>query len=210
MSFALPDLPYERDALEPHISARTMDFHYGKHHRTYIDKLNKAIEGSKYDNMPLEEVIQASYESEDTPVFNNAAQAWNHTFFWDCMKAGGGGAPAGDLAERIDKELGGLDGFRTKFKEAATGQFGSGWAWLTASKDGLAIVPTPNAHSPLTSDATPLITLDVWEHAYYLDYQNARDRFVDVFLEHLLNWDFAARNLEAFESGARPAYRASQ
>ena len=210
MSFVLPELPYERDALEPHISARTMDFHYGKHHKAYVDKLNKAIEGSRYDNMQLEEVIKASYENKDTQVFNNAAQAWNHTFFWNCMKAGGGGAPEGGLADRLEKQFGGIDGFRTRFKEAAVGQFGSGWAWLAAGKDGLSIVSTSDANSPITWEATPLLTLDVWEHAYYLDYQNSRDKFVDAFLDHLLNWEFAEQNLAAFEGGTRPASRASR
>lgn len=201
MTFVLTELPYERDALEPHISARTMDFHYGKHHKGYVDKLNSAIEGSQYENMALDEVIRTSWEKKETKVFNNAAQTWNHTFFWDCMKKGGGGAPGGTLSDRIEQQFGGIGEFRRQFKEVATGQFGSGWAWLAASNEGLAIVSTSDANAPLTWNAAPLLTLDVWEHAYYLDYQNSRDKFVDAFLEHLVNWDFAQKNLEAFESG---------
>lgn len=201
MTFVLTELPYERDALEPHVSARTMDFHYGKHHKGYVDKLNAAIKGTKYENMSLEEVIRSSYDNQETGVFNNAAQSWNHTFFWDCMRPGGGGAPGGVLSDRIEQQFGGISEFRRQFKEAATGQFGSGWAWLAAGENGLAIVSTSDANSPLTWNATPLLTLDVWEHAYYLDYQNSRDKFVDAFLENLINWDFARKNLEAFERG---------
>lgn len=199
MTFVLTELPYERDALEPHVSARTMEFHYGKHHKGYVDKLNAAIKGSKYENMSLEEVIRSSYDNQDTSVFNNAAQSWNHTFFWECMRPGGGGAPGGALCDRIEQQFGGISEFRRQFKEAATGQFGSGWAWLAAGENGLTIVSTSDANSPLTWNATPLLTLDVWEHAYYLDYQNSRDKFVDAFLENLINWDFAQKNLDAFE-----------
>ncbi len=201
MTFVLTELPYDRDALEPHISARTMDFHYGKHHKGYVDKLNDAIKGTKYENMSLEDVIRSSYDNQDTGVFNNAAQSWNHTFFWDCMRPGGGGAPGGALSDRIEQQFGGISEFRRQFKEAATGQFGSGWAWLAAGENGLAIVSTSDANSPLTWNAMPLLTLDVWEHAYYLDYQNSRDEFVDAFLENLINWDFAQKNLETFERG---------
>jgi Fe-Mn family superoxide dismutase len=203
MTFKLTELPYDRGALEPHISARTLDFHYGKHHKTYVENLNKAVAGTKYEDMALEEVIQVSFRKKDTPVYNNGAQAWNHTFFWDSMDPASDGGPSGSLADKLDDQFGGIDGFRKQFKKSAVSKFGSGWTWLIADGDSLAIVSTSDADSPLTTDATPLITLDVWEHAYYLDYQNSRDRFVDAFLEHLINWDFAQDNLDAFETRRR-------
>lgn len=199
MTFKLGELPYDRDALEPHISARTLDFHYGKHHKGYVDKLNNAVAGTKYEDMTLEEVIRESFSKKEKPVYNNAAQAWNHSFFWDCMDPAGSGKPGGSLAGKIDEQFGSLDGFRKKFKESAVANFGSGWTWLVADGDALSIVSTSNADSPLTTKAAPLLTLDVWEHAYYLDYQNSRDKFVDAFLENLINWDFAQKNLESFE-----------
>ena len=203
MTFKLTELPYDRDALEPHISARTLGFHYGKHHKTYVENLNKAVAGTKYEDMALEEVIQASFRKNDKPVYHNAAQAWNHTFFWDSMDPASDGRPSGTLADKLDVQFGGLDDFRKQFKESAVSKFGSGWTWLIADGDNLAIVSTSDADSPLTTDTTPLITLDVWEHAYYLDYQNSRDKFVDAFLEHLINWDFAQDHLDAFETRRR-------
>ena len=200
MTFRLTELPYDLDALEPHVSARTLEFHYGKHHKGYVDKLNQNATGTRYEDMALEEVIQESHKNNDTPVYNNASQAWNHTFFWDSMRPGEESRPGGSLADMIDDQFGGLDEFRKQFKESAVGRFGSGWTWLVADEDTLAIVSTSNADSPLITPTAPLITLDVWEHAYYLDYQNARDKFVDAFLGHLINWDFAEDNLDAYRT----------
>ena len=197
MSIEFPDLPYAADALEPHISARTFEFHHGKHHKAYVDKLNAAITGTDYENQSLEEIIAAAHQASDTGVFNNAAQAWNHTFLWHSMAPNGGGAPTGELAAAINEKFVDLDAFKTAFKTAAMGQFGSGWAWLVRSDDGVDIVATGNADTPLVQGATPLLTLDVWEHAYYLDYQNKRDTYVDVFLNDLVNWEFAAKNFAA-------------
>jgi Fe-Mn family superoxide dismutase len=203
MTFKLTQLPYDRDALEPHISARTLDFHYGKHHKTYVEKLNQAVAGTKYEDMALEQVVRESFRKNDKPVYNNGSQAWNHTFFWDSMDPASDGTPAGSLAEKLDDQFGSLDGFRKQFKDSAVSKFGSGWTWLVADGNTLAIVSTSDADSPLTTDTTPLLTLDVWEHAYYLDYQNSRDRFVGAFLEHLINWDFAQDNLDSFETRRR-------
>jgi len=197
MSIELPDLPYAADALEPHISARTFEFHHGKHHKAYVDKLNAAIGGTRYETQSLEEIIAASNEASDAGVFNNAAQTWNHTFLWHSMSPNGGGAPSGALADAINKKFGDFDSFKSAFKNAAMGQFGSGWAWLVRTGDGVDIVTTGNADTPLVHGTTPLLTLDVWEHAYYLDYQNKRDAYVDVFLDELANWDFAAENFAA-------------
>jgi Fe-Mn family superoxide dismutase len=202
MSIQLPDLPYAADALEPHVSAQTLGFHHGKHHKTYVDKLNAAIAGSDYDGKTLEAIIAASHWAGDTGVFNNAAQAWNHTFLWNSMSPTGGGEPAGAMAEAINSRFGDLAKFREKFKAAALGQFGSGWTWLVRNGGVLDIVSTGNAETPLTDDLTPLLTLDVWEHAYYLDYQNKRDAYIDAFLENLVNWDFAAQNYEADRAAA--------
>ena len=197
MAISYPDLPYSADALEPHISARTLEFHHGKHHKAYVDKLNAAIKGTPYDDQSVEEIIAAAHEASDAGVFNNAAQAWNHTFLWHSMAPNGRDEPTGPLADAINKRFGDLQGFRTAFKTAAMGQFGSGWTWLVASADGLDIVSTGNAATPLTDGVVPLLTLDVWEHAYYLDYQNKRDAYVDTFLGNLINWEFAERNFEA-------------
>jgi len=197
MAISYPDLPYSADALEPHISARTLEFHHGKHHKAYVDKLNAAIKGTPYDDQSVEEIIAAAHEASDAGVFNNAAQAWNHTFLWHSMAPNGRDEPTGPLADAINKRFGDLQGFQTAFKTAAMGQFGSGWTWLVASADGLDIVSTGNAATPLTDGVVPLLTLDVWEHAYYLDYQNKRDAYVDTFLGNLINWEFAERNFEA-------------
>jgi len=196
MAFELPALPYAKDALEPHMSANTFDFHHGKHHNTYVVNLNGMIEGTDMASQSLEEIIKASAgDASKAGIFNNAAQVWNHTFFWNSMSPNGGGAPSGDLAAKIDAAFGGLDGFKEAFKNAGATQFGSGWAWLVAEGGELKITKTPNAETPLTTRATPLVCCDVWEHAYYLDYQNRRPDFLQVFLDNLINWDFAAANL---------------
>jgi len=196
MSFELPPLDFAFDALEPHVSARTMEFHHDKHHKTYVEKLNKLVEGGPLAKMPLEDVMRKSADDPSArAVFENAAQAWNHAFFWKCMKPKGGGAPGGPLAERLKQAFGGHDKFRTAFLDAATGQFGSGWAWLVQSGDKLEVVSTSNADNPLVRGKIPLLTCDVWEHAYYLDYQNRRADFVKAFIDHLANWEFAGAQL---------------
>ena len=202
MAHQLPVLPYDMDALEPHVSATTLEYHYGKHHKAYVDKLNAAIAGTDYADMDLEAIISASQAAGDTAVFNNAAQAWNHTFLWNSMSPEGGGNPTAPLAMAIDDSFGGIDAFRQQFKTAALGQFGSGWTWLVARDSSLEIVSTGNADTPLTGDMVPLLTLDVWEHAYYLDYQNQRDRYIDAFLDTLINWEFATRNLATVRAAA--------
>ncbi len=202
MTIALPDLPYSFDALEPHISADTLKLHYGKHHRGYVSKLNKAIADSDYADLTLEQIIAKSKDANDAGVFNNAAQAWNHTFLWHSMTPNGGGAPDGQLKESIESAFGSVSAFRDAFRDAATSQFGSGWVWLVNDSGRLDIVTTSNAGTPLVGDAIPLLTLDVWEHAYYLDYQNQRKRYVEKFLDHLINWEFAADNFAAERKAA--------
>lgn len=188
--FKLPPLEYPLDALEPWISKRTMEFHYLKHHQTYIDNLNKLIAGTIFENMALPAIIkQTAGKPEYAAIFNNAAQTWNHTFFWNSMRPNGGGKPFGDLLNQITDSFGSYDNFRKEFKDAAVSQFGSGWAWLIRKDDGkLAVMKTSNANTPLADDFEALITIDVWEHAYYLDYQNRRGDFVDAFLDHLVHW----------------------
>jgi len=196
MAFELPPLPYDKTALEPVMSAKTLEFHHGKHHQAYVTNLNNLVKDTPLAGKSLEEIIKTTAKDESKAgVFNNAAQVWNHTFFWNSMKPNGGGAPSGDVAQAITKFFGGLDKFKEQFKTTAVGQFGSGWGWLVAEKGELKIVKTPNAVTPITSGQTPLITCDVWEHAYYLDYQNRRPDFVQAFLDKLVNWDFAAKNL---------------
>jgi len=196
MAIVLPLLPYAENALEPHYSAKTIGFHYGKHHKAYVDNLNKLIAGTPMEAKALEEIIMsAAGDSSKIGMFNNAAQIWNHTFFWNCMRPGGGGRPKGDLAARIDAAFGSYEKFADQFKAAAVGRFGSGWGWLVREAGALKIMSTANADTPMTSKQTPLLTVDVWEHAYYLDYQNRRPDFVQAFLDHLVNWDFAAANL---------------
>jgi Fe-Mn family superoxide dismutase len=196
MAFELPPLPYPKNALEPYISERTLEFHHGKHHQAYVTTLNKLIEGSPLERKSLEEVVKATYKDDSrTKVFNNAAQVWNHNFLWNCMKPQGGGAPKGDLAQAIERDLGGAHKFEEDFKNAAIEQFGSGWAWLVIDKGKLKITHTLNGIDPLALGQTALLTCDVWEHAYYLDYQNRRPDFVQAFLDHLVNWDFVAQNL---------------
>lgn len=202
MSIEFPDLPYATDALEPHVSAKTLEFHHGKHHKSYVDKANSAIQGTAYEDQTLEAILVGAHEAGDTGVFNNAAQAWNHTFLWHSMSPSGGGKPTGALADAIDTRFGNLAKFQADFKAAALGRFGSGWVWLIRTADGLDIVSTGNADTPLIDGATLLLTLDVWEHAYYLDYQNKRDAYIDAYLSELINWDFAARNYEADRAAA--------
>lgn len=192
MAFELPSLPYAQDALEPHISARTLSFHHGKHHQGYVTKLNAAVEAdASLQGKDLETLIKTTSGG----VFNNAAQVWNHTFYWHSMSPNGGGAPTGELAAAIDAAFGSFENFKAQFSAAAGGQFGSGWAWLVKNADGtLAITTTGNAETPVTDEGvTPLLTCDVWEHAYYLDYQNARPSYVDAWW-NLVNWEFAAAN----------------
>jgi len=194
--FSLPPLPYADNALEPLISANTLSFHYGKHHKTYVDNLNKLVEGKDLAQLSLVDIINKSAGNPDlVGVFNNAAQIWNHTFYWNSLKPNGGGKPTGAIAAAIDKDLGGYDKFKADFANAAVTQFGSGWAWLVSDAGTLKIVKTGNAEVPLTKGQTPLLTIDVWEHAYYLDYQNLRAKYVETLIDKLLNWDFANQNL---------------
>lgn len=193
--FKLPPLPYAENALEPVISARTIGFHYGKHHQGYVNNLNKLVTGTPLADQPLEAVVKATANPDQTVIFNNAAQVWNHTFYWNSLKPKGGGKPTGALAEMIDKSFGGFEQFKAEFAKAATGQFGSGWVWLVKDGDKLAVVKTGNADNPLVHGQKPLLTVDVWEHAYYLDYQNRRADYVTAVLDGLINWDFAAQNL---------------
>jgi len=193
----LPPLPYAQDALAPVISAQTLSFHYGKHHKAYVDNLNKLVAGTELSEAPLEQVIAAVAGKPDkVGIFNNAAQTWNHTFFWNSLKPkGGGGVPAGAVAKAIDAAFGSFENFKKEFSNAAMTQFGSGWAWLVADKGALRVVKTGNADTPLTMGLTPLLTIDVWEHAYYLDYQNRRADFVAAVIDKLLDWEFANANL---------------
>ncbi|MBU0723463.1 MAG: superoxide dismutase [Alphaproteobacteria bacterium] len=198
MPFELPALPYEQTALEPHVSANTLSFHHGKHHNTYVVNLNKMIDGTPLASKSLEEIIQESAgDSAKAGIFNNAAQVWNHTFFWHSMKPKGGGKPTGAIAKKIDESFGSYEKFAEEFKAAGAGQFGSGWVWLVEDGGKLAIMKTPNAELPMTKGKKALLTCDVWEHAYYLDYQNRRPDFLAAFLDNLVNWDFAEKNLSA-------------
>ena len=196
MPITLPALPFAPNALEPHISARTFEFHHGKHHKAYVDNTNKLIEGTDLADKALEAIIKAAAADPGKKgLFNNAAQVWNHSFFWQCLKPGGGGKPGGKIAAKIDADLGGYDKFAADFKNAGVTQFGSGWAWLVLKEGKLAIVQSANAETPLTQGLKPLLVADVWEHAYYLDYQNRRPDFLQAFLDHLVNWDFVNANL---------------
>jgi len=194
MAIDLPALPYSDTALEPHISERTISFHYGKHHAAYVNNLNGLIEGTDHADSSLEDIVRAAGPGG---LFNNAAQVWNHTFYWNCMSPEGGGDPSGDLAAASESSFGSVDAFKEQFKADSVGNFGSGWTWLVREGDGLAIVKTDDADTPLAHGQTALLTIDVWEHAYYLDYQNARPAYVDTFIEHLLNWEFVAANFAA-------------
>lgn len=191
MAFELPALPYEKNALEPHISAETLEYHYGKHHQTYVDKLNGQVEGSEYAGKSLEDIIKSSSGG----LFNNAAQVWNHTFYWNCLSPNGGGQPTGAVADAINKKFGSFDKFKEEFTNQAIGNFASGWTWLVKTADGgVDIVNTDDAETPLTDDSvTPILTVDVWEHAYYIDYRNARPKYMEAFWA-LVNWEFVAKN----------------
>jgi superoxide dismutase, Fe-Mn family len=192
----LPPLPYDENALEPVISANTLSFHYGKHHKTYVDTLNELIAGTEYADLPLEEIISKTVDQKDkTKIFNNAAQVWNHTFYWQCLSPNGGGEPPAELKQKIEESFGSVDDCKKELANMATTQFGSGWAWLVLDGDKLKAVQTPNAHLPLTMGMKPLLTIDVWEHAYYLDYQNRRADYVKAVLEKLINWEFALENI---------------
>ena len=192
MAFELPALPFEKNALEPHISQETIAYHYGKHHNAYVTKLNSLIEGTEFANASLEDIIKKSSGG----IFNNAAQVWNHTFYWHCLSPKGGGQPTGDLAAAIDKTWGSFDKFKEEFTNTAATLFGSGWAWLVKKPNGtLALEQTSNAGCPLTTDSKPLMTCDVWEHAYYVDYRNARPQYLEAFWK-LVNWDFVAKNFK--------------
>ena len=191
MSFELPALPYAKDALAPHISAETLEYHYGKHHQAYVTNLNNLIKGTAFEGKTLEEIVRSS----DGGVFNNAAQVWNHTFYWNCLKPEGGGEPSGALADAIAKTFGSFAAFKEEFTKTAIGTFGSGWAWLVQRPDGsLGLVSTPNAATPLTGADKALLTCDVWEHAYYIDYRNARPKYLEAFW-NLANWEFAASQM---------------
>ncbi|WAC48923.1 superoxide dismutase [Asticcacaulis sp. SL142] len=197
MAFELPPLPYAADALEPYMTANTFSFHHAKHHKAYVDNLNKLIAGTPFEGKSLVDIVKES-EGTNAGVFNNSAQVWNHTFFWSSMTPNGGGKPSGKIAEKIDADFGGYEAFAEAFKTAGTTQFGSGWAWLVLGAEGkLKIVKTGNAETPFTKGDKPLLTLDVWEHAYYLDYQNLRPKFIETFLDKLVNWEFANANLDA-------------
>ncbi|MBT4290463.1 MAG: superoxide dismutase [Deltaproteobacteria bacterium] len=196
MAILLPDLPFAKDALTPHISANTLDYHYGKHHNAYITNLNNLVTGSDLENDELETIIKkTSGVADKVGVFNNAAQVWNHTFYWNSMKANGGGLPSGNVADLINGTFGSFENFVSEFKQAGVTQFGSGWAWLILENGQLKITKTANADTPIAHRQTPLLTVDVWEHAYYLDYQNRRPDYLAVFIKHLINWDFINSHL---------------
>ena len=204
--FQLPSLPWDEGALDPVISAKTIGLHHGKHHKAYVDKLNELVAGTPFADMPLEEIVRKTAgDADKKKIFNNAGQHWNHSFFWKCLAPKGGGAPSGELARRIDADLGGIEAFRKQFEETAVNTFGSGWAWL-ALKDGkLQVISTSNAGTPITEGATPLLTIDVWEHAYYVDYENRRPEFVKAVIAKLLNWDFAQQQLDGAGSQRKAA-----
>lgn len=192
MAFELPPLPYAMDALAPHISQETLEYHYGKHHQTYVTNLNNLVKDTEDESSSLEDIIKKA----EGGLFNNAAQVWNHTFYWSCLSPTGGGAPSGEVGEKINSAFGSYDSFKEDFAKAATTQFGSGWAWLVDNDGTLEIMQTSNADLPLKHSVKALLTIDVWEHAYYIDYRNARPKYIDTFMDSLLNWDFVAANLE--------------
>lgn len=192
MEHKLPELPWANDALAPHISAETIEYHYGKHHNAYVTKLNAGIKGTEFEDMPLEDIIKKSSGG----LFNNAAQVYNHTFYWNCLSPNGGGAPAGAIASEIDATFGSFDKFKEEFSNAAATNFGSGWTWLVKDSSGaLKVINTDDAGCPITDGLTPLLTLDVWEHAYYIDFRNARPKYIETFWSELVNWEFANQNL---------------
>ena len=193
MEHRLPDLPYEKDSLEPHISSETLEYHHGKHHNTYVQNLNKLIQGTEFEDQDLDEIVANATGG----LFNNAAQHWNHSFYWDCMSPNGGGEPSGTLAQAINGAFGSFDEFKDLFSNTAITTFGSGWAWLVRNDGGnLQIVSAKNAENPISSGQTPLLTCDVWEHAYYVDYRNARPKYVEAFW-NVINWDFVIEKLES-------------
>lgn len=195
MTHTLPELPFAKDALAPHMSAETLEFHHGKHHNAYVTNLNNLIPGTQFENMSLEEIVKTAPAGG---IYNNAAQVWNHTFFWNCLSPNGGGAPTGALADAINAKWGSFDEFKKAFTASAVGNFGSAWTWLVKKADGsVDIVNMGAAGTPLTTGDTALLCIDVWEHAYYIDYRNLRPKFVETFLEKLVNWDFAAANFAA-------------
>jgi Fe-Mn family superoxide dismutase len=194
--FTLPPLPFADGALAPVISANTLGFHHGKHHKAYVDNLNNLVKGTEFEGAALEKIIKdTAGKSDKAGIFNNAAQVWNHTFYWNCLKPDGGGKPTGKIAQMIDSDLGGYDKFKADFAQTCVTQFGSGWGWLVAEGGKLKLVKTPNAENPLSKGQTALLTIDVWEHAYYLDYQNRRPDHVNAVIDKLINWNFAAENL---------------
>ena len=191
MAITLPDLPYAKNALEPHISARTLEFHHDKHHKAYVDNANKLLEGTDLAQLDLEAIIKkVAGDPSKAGIFNNAAQVWNHSFYWKCMKPGGGGAPTGAIAQKINADFGSYEKFVEEFKNAGATQFGSGWAWLVLDGGNLKITKTPNAENPMVQGMKPLLVVDVWEHAYYLDYQNRRPDYLTTFVDKLISWDF--------------------
>jgi len=191
MPITLPKLPFEKNSLAPHISEKTLEFHYGKHHNAYVEKTNKLIEGTELAGESLENIIKkTAKDASKGGIFNNAAQVWNHSFYWQCMKPKGGGRPGGEAAKKIDKDFGSYEKFVEQFKNAGATQFGSGWAWLVLKDGRLEVMKTPNADTPLAHGLKAVLTVDVWEHAYYLDYQNRRPDYLTAFVEHLINWDF--------------------
>ncbi len=197
MALSLPDLPYSKDALEPHISARTLEFHHGKHHKAYVDNGNKLIAGTEFENQAPEAILKKIVgDASKAGMFNNVAQALNHSFFWKCMKPKGGGRPTGKVAQKIESDLGGYQKFAEELKNAGATQFGSGWAWLVQKDGKLQVMKTANADTPVAHGITPLLVVDVWEHAYYLDYQNRRPDFLQAFIDNLINWDFVNANLK--------------
>jgi Fe-Mn family superoxide dismutase len=196
MAITLPELPFAKNALAPHISETTIEFHYGKHHNAYVEKTNALMKGTDLEGQDLEAIIQkTSGDAAKTALFNNAAQVWNHSFYWQCVKPGGGGRPAGAVAGLIDKAFGSYETFAEQFKDAGAAQFGSGWAWLVLKDGGLEIAKTANADTPLAHGLKPVLTVDVWEHAYYLDYQNRRPDYLKAFIQNLINWDFVNSQL---------------
>ena len=196
MSITLPDLPYAKSALEPHISERTLEFHYGKHHQAYVNNGNGLIAGTEFDNLSLDDIIKKTAGDKDkVGIFNNVAQVWNHSFYWQCMKANGGGKALGEIANKIDTDFGNFEQFLDEFKKAGTTQFGSGWAWLVLDNDKLKVMKTANADTPIAQNLKPVLVVDVWEHAYYLDYQNRRPDYLATFMDKLINWDFVNSQL---------------
>ncbi|MCS7030454.1 MAG: superoxide dismutase [Gloeomargarita sp. SKYG116] len=198
MAYQLPELPYPQDALAPYITEELMSYHYGKHHAAYVTNYNNLVKDTEYDQMPIEEVIKKTYgDPSKVGIFNNGAQAWNHTFYWNCMKPGGGGEPTGALADKIKADFGSFEEFKNAFKQAGVTQFGSGWAWLVLENGTLKVTKTLNADNPLCFNQIPLLTMDVWEHAYYLVYKNRRPDYAQDFIDHLINWDFVSAQYAA-------------